>query len=136
MAVAFIFPTIMGAHESDIATTDTFEESDSIEHGVLMVTLESVTGDDAEVTVLVPETSESEMLTVTEGENESVEFDGGNVTISNTNITGNDIVTLRTETPATFGWSDAEKTVADNLSLLIALAGFIMVLALAKAVIV
>ena len=107
--VVFV-PTFVGETSNDISE-DTYilEEGDFVNLGQhLELEVVTVDGNSADVMVTDLQNGERETATINEFESHTFVMPDGNIEVENNNI-HNGEVTLLTEYPHNYGWSDSEK---------------------------
>lgn len=135
--IAFAFPTLITAADSDIEATLQLDDGETGEiRETLNATVHDVTAANATIELERQDTGETDNRTV--DLDQTVEYVLGDETVyvTVTSISnGNTIVTADYTYSSTFGWSDEAVLIADNLDLLLAVLVLILVTGMVMAVV-
>ncbi len=135
LAIAFLIPTmadsaVQDRTESNIMSVDeTVELNDYLELRLDGINTSSTATDNATVTVTNLKTYDSTQTTINDTENETVEMDAGNVTITN-DIRSSDSALLTSTYESTFGWAGGASDIMEYMPLILVIATITIVFGL------
>lgn len=135
LLIGLIIPTAIDASHTN--ATNGFElsegENTTITEGLRM-SVHSISGDSANISLIDTQTRENVTQELTVGETQNYTTNGENTTVTLESISGVDTSTT-VEYNRTYGWNDGSKLFVENLGLLIALLALLLVVGLLMAVI-
>lgn len=132
LAAAFFAPTLISAtNETTTSTVELQVDQTANQTEYLQTEADAIdVGNNSTITVRNTNTLSSEQNTIDVADTQNYTVDGQdvNVTVDSTDTrNGTDYVIISVEYNPDFGWGSGASTVFDNLGLLIAVVGFIMV---------
>jgi len=113
--------TVVESQQLDIGQTGFF-------NGQLEISVLDATNTDVTLRVNDIETGDTADITITEGNDTTLNFQAGDVTIRN-DVSNNQGVTLTVEYPAIYGFSPSARTVSDYLPIILISMFFIAIMA-------
>ena len=127
MVVVIAIPAFIEAPNQDVVQSVEIDEGSSEDiNERISVSVDAITGEDADIRVQDSETGETQTETIALDGSYTYEFDGGDISVTVTEVTDTSVVTT-VGYPTMFGWSDGAIFLGSNLGIFTAILGLVLI---------